>query len=54
MLQTTWNEVEYRLDICRVTKGAHIELIERVIYPEEMIAERWFPGFTLKTLVDFV
>jgi hypothetical protein len=24
MLQATWNEVEYRLDICRATKGAHI------------------------------
>jgi hypothetical protein len=23
MLQATWNEVEYRLDICRTTKGAH-------------------------------
>jgi hypothetical protein len=26
MLQATWNEVEYRLDICRATKGAHIEM----------------------------
>jgi hypothetical protein len=26
MLQATWNEVEYHLDICRVTKGAHIEI----------------------------
>jgi hypothetical protein len=26
MLQATWNEVEYRLDICRPTKGAHIEI----------------------------
>jgi hypothetical protein len=26
MLQATWNEVEYRLDICRVTKEAHIEI----------------------------
>jgi hypothetical protein len=26
MLQATWNEVEYRLDICRGTKGAHIEI----------------------------
>jgi hypothetical protein len=25
MLQATWNEVEYRPDICRATKGAHIE-----------------------------
>jgi hypothetical protein len=25
MLQATWNEVEY-LDICRATKGAHIEI----------------------------
>jgi hypothetical protein len=26
MLQATWNEVEYRLDICRATKGAYIEM----------------------------
>jgi hypothetical protein len=26
MLQVTWNEVEYRLDICRVTKGTYIEI----------------------------
>jgi hypothetical protein len=26
MLQATWNEVEYRLDICRAIKGAHSEI----------------------------
>jgi hypothetical protein len=26
MLQATWNKVEYRLDICRATKGAHTEI----------------------------
>jgi hypothetical protein len=26
MLQATWNEVEYHLDICCATKGAHIEI----------------------------
>lgn len=26
MLQATWTEVEYRLDICRATRGAHIEI----------------------------
>jgi hypothetical protein len=26
MLQATWNEVEYRLVICRATKVAHIEI----------------------------
>ena len=25
MLQTVWNELDYRADICRITKGAHIE-----------------------------
>jgi hypothetical protein len=25
-LQATWNEVEYSLDICRATKGAHTEI----------------------------
>jgi hypothetical protein len=26
MLQAKWNKVEYRLDICRATKGAHIDM----------------------------
>jgi hypothetical protein len=26
VLQATWNEVEYRLDICRATKGANNEI----------------------------
>jgi hypothetical protein len=26
MLQAVWNTVEYRLDICCATKGAHIEI----------------------------
>ena len=25
LLQTVWNELDYRVDICRITKGAHIE-----------------------------
>jgi hypothetical protein len=25
MLMRVWQEVDYRVDICRVTKGAHIE-----------------------------
>ena len=25
MLQTVWNELYYRVDVCRITKGAHIE-----------------------------
>ena len=25
MLQTAWNELDYRVDVCRITKGAHIE-----------------------------
>jgi len=25
MLQTVWNELDYRADVCRITKGAHIE-----------------------------
>ena len=25
MLQTVWNELCYRVDVCRITKGAHIE-----------------------------
>ena len=25
MVQTVWNELDYRVDICRITKGARIE-----------------------------
>jgi hypothetical protein len=24
-LQTVWNELDFRVDVCRITKGAHIE-----------------------------
>jgi len=24
-LQTVWNELDYRVDVCRITKGTHIE-----------------------------
>jgi len=25
MLQTVWNELDFRVDVCRITKGAHKE-----------------------------
>ena len=25
MLQTVWNELDYCVDVCRITNGAHIE-----------------------------
>ena len=25
MLQTLWNELDFHVDVCRITKGAHIE-----------------------------
>ena len=25
MLQTVWNELDYRVNVCRITKGAHRE-----------------------------
>jgi len=25
MLQTVWNELDYRVDVCRITKDAYIE-----------------------------
>jgi len=25
MLQRVWNELDYRVDVCRITKGAHVE-----------------------------
>ena len=27
MLQTVWNELDYRVDVGRITKGAHIEYL---------------------------
>jgi len=27
MLRSVWTELDYRVDICRVTKGSHIELL---------------------------
>jgi len=27
MLQTVWNELNYRVEVCRITKGAHIEFL---------------------------
>jgi hypothetical protein len=27
MLQTVWNALDYRVDVCGITKGAHIEHI---------------------------
>ena len=27
MLQTVWNELDYRVDVCRITKGAQIEYL---------------------------
>jgi len=26
MLENTWGEIEYRLDVLRATKGAHVEV----------------------------
>jgi len=25
MLQTVWNELDFRDDVCRITKSAHVE-----------------------------
>jgi hypothetical protein len=25
MLQTVWNKLDYRVDVCRITKSTHIE-----------------------------
>jgi hypothetical protein len=35
VVEATWNDVQYRLDVCRVTKGAHIE-----IYGESYILKK--------------
>jgi hypothetical protein len=28
MLENTWREMEYRLEILRATKGAHVEVVQ--------------------------
>jgi hypothetical protein len=28
MLTRVWQELEYRIDVCRVTRGAHIERLQ--------------------------
>jgi hypothetical protein len=33
MLQAAWNEVQYRLDICRATKGVHTEIYWKSYMP---------------------
>ena len=30
-LQTVWNELDYRVDVCRITKGEHIEHLLRYV-----------------------
>ena len=27
MLTRVWNEMDYRIDVCRITKGGHTELL---------------------------
>jgi hypothetical protein len=36
MLQVTWNEVEYGLDICRAPREPTLKLIEKVICSEKL------------------
>jgi len=31
MLENTWREIDYRLDVLRVTKGAQVELYQSVV-----------------------
>jgi len=28
MLQTVWNEIDYRVDVCRITNGAYTEHLQ--------------------------
>ena len=29
IIQTVWNELDYRVDVCRITKGAHISYVTK-------------------------
>jgi hypothetical protein len=49
MLQATWNEVEYRLDICRATKGAPIYICwESYVLRKETLTVSLYNGVTHK------
>jgi hypothetical protein len=37
MLQTVWNELDYRVDVCRTTNGAHIERLKGTVDPRVTI-----------------
>jgi hypothetical protein len=43
MLTRVWQEFDYRVDICRVTKGAHIEQLK--------VAVRNFKSFSTKPYI---
>jgi hypothetical protein len=30
-MQTVWNELDYRVNVCRITNGAHIEHLLRYV-----------------------
>jgi hypothetical protein len=47
-LQATWDEVEYCLDICRVTIGTHNENPEKVICSEKALIVSLYNGVTHK------
>jgi len=31
MLQTVWNELDYRVDVCRITKGVHVTYVTKTL-----------------------
>ena len=38
MLQNTWTEIDYRLDVLRATKGAHVEVYECVCKKKNFVS----------------
>jgi hypothetical protein len=30
MLQTVWNELDYRVDVCRITNGSHVRYVKKL------------------------
>jgi hypothetical protein len=32
MLSSVWDEIEYRLDICGITEGAHVEIYKQKLF----------------------
>lgn len=52
MLVNVWTELDYRLDVCRVTKGAHIEHLKNELELGDCVSFHASPIFVRRILVN--